>query len=79
MHRNRSNSSTIDDNLYWLLSKNKKTVNKNHDVISINIYQQVRDEYLVIWDQYLSKNMKWKFAIEYGINIYQKHGMNIRY
>ena len=25
-----------------------------------------------IWDQYLSKNMKWTFGIQYGINIYKK-------
>ena len=23
------------------------------------------------WDQYLSKDMKWKFGIEYGINIFK--------
>ena len=30
-----------------------------------------------IWDQYLPGDMKWKFGIEYGINIHQKHEIDI--
>ena len=38
----------------------------------INLHPQARNGNLVIRDQHLSTNMKWKFGIEYGINTFQK-------